>query len=40
MSEEFYEELAENPPLMKNVIALLTRRLRDTNAKVAHTGAT
>jgi len=34
-SEEFYEALAEDPRLMQNVIAVLTRRLREANAKVA-----
>ena len=36
-SEEFYEALAEDPRLMQNVIAVLTRRLRDANAKIART---
>jgi len=37
-SEEFYEALAEDPRLMQNIIALLMRRLRETNAKVARQG--
>ena len=39
-SEEFYEALAEDPRLMQNVIAVLTRRLRDANAKVARISVT
>ena len=33
-SEEFYEVLAENPLLSKGLIRLLTRRLRDANARI------
>jgi len=33
-SEEFYEVLAENPALSKGLIRLLTRRLRDANARI------
>ena len=39
-SEEFYEALAEDPRLMQNVVAVLTRRLRDANAKVARINVT
>jgi hypothetical protein len=39
-SEEFYEALAEDPRLIQNVIAVLTRRLRDANAKIASTRVT
>jgi ATP/ADP translocase len=36
-SEEFYEALAEDPRLMQNVIAVLTGRLRDANARIVRT---
>jgi AAA family ATP:ADP antiporter len=34
-SEEFYEALAENPALTQGVVRLLTRRLREANARIA-----
>jgi ATP/ADP translocase len=34
-SEEFYDVLAENPALTQGVIRLLTRRLREANARIA-----
>jgi CRP-like cAMP-binding protein len=39
-SEEFYEALAEDPRLIQNVIGVLTRRLRDANARIARTSVT
>ncbi len=36
-SEEFYDVLAENPALTQGIVRLLTRRLREANAKIAHT---
>jgi CRP-like cAMP-binding protein len=39
-SEEFYEALAEDPRLIQNVIAVLTRRLRDANARLVRTSVT
>jgi ATP/ADP translocase len=36
-SEEFYEVLAETPALSQGLIRLLTRRLRDANARIAQT---
>ena len=34
-SDEFYEVLAENPALAQGLVRLLTRRLRDANARIA-----
>jgi CRP-like cAMP-binding protein len=36
-SEEFYDVLAENPALTQGVVRLLTRRLREANARIAKT---
>jgi hypothetical protein len=36
-SEEFYEALAENPALTQGVVRLLTKRLREANARIAQT---
>jgi hypothetical protein len=38
-AEEFYDALAENPALIQGVIRLLTKRLREANARIAHTDA-
>jgi hypothetical protein len=34
-SEEFYDVLAENPALTQGIVGLLTRRLREANARIA-----